>query len=180
MDDNKIILDSNYDQKPLLAELLDEYNKTTTGDNKSAASSEIPKKEDSNKTTSASHKVTVNDDESSIPSEIQTKEDSDKTTENSTKVALEKIQKLLETANSIGITDFKGSFDNNTIEIQGTRTTIILHNPISPTSSKSSYHNKEELNAECRRLRNDGYTQVEIAKKLQISQSRVSQILNEK
>ncbi|WP_298637367.1 sigma factor-like helix-turn-helix DNA-binding protein [uncultured Megasphaera sp.] len=127
------------------------------------------------------NKSTVDDDKSSIPSEIQTKEDSDKTTENSTNVALEKIQKLLETANSIGITDFKGSFDNTTIEIQGPNTIIVLRNPTeSPTSSQFSYHNKEELNAECRRLHSEGYTQVQIAKELKISQSRVSQILKEK
>lgn len=42
------------------------------------------------------------------------------------------------------------------------------------------HHDSQELEYNCRELYAAGYTQVQIAKKLGISQSRVSQLLNRK
>lgn len=135
----------------------------------------------SNKITADNNKVTVDDDKSAAPSEIHNKE-----TRN--KITGDKIENLLKKARSIGLINVKGTFDNYTIKVQGEDNTgeaiVLSYAPIdmeeTSTSSRFFYRDKSELNAECRRLHSEGYTQVQIAKELKISQSRVSQILKEK
>lgn len=99
------------------------------------------------------------------------------------------IQKTLEAASSKGLTDVKGYFDNNTLEIQGkdnTGATVILSHEFVGTGENFNgsryprHHDQQELKYNCKALYDAGYKQVQIAKKLGISQSRVSQILHKK
>ncbi len=97
------------------------------------------------------------------------------------------IQKTLEEASSKGLTNVKGYFDNNVLEIQGKNQagdTVVLSREFVGTgetvkgSKYPRHHNQQELEYNCKSLYAAGYTQVQIAKMLGISQTRVSQILN--
>lgn len=97
------------------------------------------------------------------------------------------IQDALREASNRGVTDLKGCFDNNSIEIQGKNSngdTIVISREFVGSGENFSgsryprHHDQQELEYNCRELYNAGYKQVQIAKKLGISQSRVSQILN--
>lgn len=99
------------------------------------------------------------------------------------------IKKAFEEVASKGLTDVKGYFDNNTLEMQGkdnTGATVVLSREFVGTGENFNgsryprHHSQQELEYNCSELYAAGYKQVQIAKKLGISQSRVSQILHKK
>ena len=91
------------------------------------------------------------------------------------------IKKAFEEMSSKGLTDVKGYFDNNTLEMQGkdnTGATVVLSREFVGTGENFNgsryprHHSQQELEYNC--------SELQIAKKLGISQSRVSQILHKK
>lgn len=111
------------------------------------------------------------------------------------KSSLEKINnkkiifsQMLEEA-SENMTDIKFYIDSNHAEIQGKNkdkeTVLFTYKRVGTgtivnESKYPKHHTQHELECNCRKLYEKGYTQVKIAKMLGISQSRVSQVLNKK
>ncbi|WP_298637366.1 hypothetical protein [Megasphaera sp.] len=91
-------------------------------------------------------------------------------------------------AKSLGLINLKGYYDDYTVELQCKTiegaTVFVSYKfmgpfTVSDISVSPRHHNTQELRDACSELSENGNTQVTIAKKRGVSQSRVSQVLKE-